>query len=651
MRLTSCHARPRAAPACAPRSASSRSPSAASSASRSARVVEDPVERRGHLAFGRAQRRRRRLRQREPDRSPVARDRLARRRSPRSTRPSTTAVIVGLATASRSASRRRPLVARGDQGEHPVLGQRQVAAAARSSERAARARARAARGEVGVGHRSREGYRTVRGPNYPHGRGPTRRHEACGGGMMHVTGARDRCRDDQREGGARRRRRARSSAGRQRPLVDRARDGDARRAGRRGDVAAPRATRSAEVTSAHRATVGVARSASAASTRRSCPSTTTARPVAPMLMWQDQRGTDHSFEIMSRDENAFMTSSNATASRRSAAASRSATSCTTNSTGPTCTRAPRRTSRRWTTSPRADRPHHRDQHIAFMVPAVRQPHARRDAVRRRPRQARAASTRRACRRLVAGRRRDRHAAAGRRRPSSGCPRSTTVYARHERHRHGRGRDRRVHARAEPGSRSARPACSSTRSPTSASTSSTRSCRCRARTPTATSCARRTGSAARCSSTCCATSCTPTDELGDHRVDDPFAALDAVLARDRARRGRRACSSRGSTARSRRSGSGTIRGGFVHMSLETNRRDLVRAVVEGIAHNLGWLLPHVEAFTGERDRRDRVRRRRGALGAVVPGPRRRARPAGLAARRPRPRRRRARWRCSRSSGTA
>jgi len=30
-------------------------------------------------------------------------------------------------------------------------------------------------------------------------------------------------------------------------------------------------------------------------------------PVAPMLMWQDQRGTDHSFEIMSRDEDAFMT--------------------------------------------------------------------------------------------------------------------------------------------------------------------------------------------------------------------------------------------------------------------------------------------------------------------------------------------------------
>ena len=45
-------------------------------------------------------------------------------------------------------------------------------------------------------------------------------------------------------------------------------------------------------------------------------------------------------------------------------------------------------------------------------------------------------------------------------------------------------------------------------------------------------------------------------------------------------------------------SGAIRGGFVHMSLETARVDLVRAVVEGVAHNLAWLLPHVETFTGE-----------------------------------------------------
>ena len=46
-------------------------------------------------------------------------------------------------------------------------------------------------------------------------------------------------------------------------------------------------------------------------------------------------------------------------------------------------------------------------------------------------------------------------------------------------------------------------------------------------------------------------------------------------------------------------SGSIRGGFVNMSLQTERADLVRAVVEGVAHNLAWLLPHVEIFTGTR----------------------------------------------------
>ena len=43
----------------------------------------------------------------------------------------------------------------------------------------------------------------------------------------------------------------------------------------------------------------------------------------------------------------------------------------------------------------------------------------------------------------------------------------------------------------------------------------------------------------------------------------------------------------------------MRGGYVNMSLETDRRCLVRATCEGVAHNLGWLLPHAEALTGNR----------------------------------------------------
>jgi sugar (pentulose or hexulose) kinase len=41
-----------------------------------------------------------------------------------------------------------------------------------------------------------------------------------------------------------------------------------------------------------------------------------------------------------------------------------------------------------------------------------------------------------------------------------------------------------------------------------------------------------------------------------------------------------------------------RGGFLNLSLDTTREDLVRAMVEGTAHNLAWLLPAVERFTGQ-----------------------------------------------------
>ena len=88
-----------------------------------------------------------------------------------------------------------------------------------------------------------------------------------------------------------------------------------------------------------------------------------------------------------------------------------------------------------------------------------------------------------------------------------------------------------------------------------------------------------------------------DSLADHRVADPFATLDSALRATEAGAG-------GVMFLPWLSGSlaptpsGTMRGGFVHMSLETDRADMVRAVVEGVADNLAWLLPHVETFTGE-----------------------------------------------------
>ncbi|GBC91680.1 Xylulose kinase [bacterium HR15] len=43
----------------------------------------------------------------------------------------------------------------------------------------------------------------------------------------------------------------------------------------------------------------------------------------------------------------------------------------------------------------------------------------------------------------------------------------------------------------------------------------------------------------------------------------------------------------------------IRGGFHHLSLNHRRAHLVRAVLEGVALNLRWLLPYVERFAGRR----------------------------------------------------
>jgi xylulokinase len=89
-----------------------------------------------------------------------------------------------------------------------------------------------------------------------------------------------------------------------------------------------------------------------------------------------------------------------------------------------------------------------------------------------------------------------------------------------------------------------------------------------------------------------------DELGDHVTDDNFGALDTVL--DAVAPG-----SNGVLFLPWLAGSmapkvdGRTRGAFLNLSLDTRRRDLVRASVEGTAHNVRWLLPIVERFTGQR----------------------------------------------------
>jgi xylulokinase len=89
-----------------------------------------------------------------------------------------------------------------------------------------------------------------------------------------------------------------------------------------------------------------------------------------------------------------------------------------------------------------------------------------------------------------------------------------------------------------------------------------------------------------------------DALADHSTDELFAQLENALAHSAPGAGGTLFLPwlGGSLAPS---ANPNMRGGFINVSLETHRVELVRSVTEGVAHNLAWLLPHVEAFTGDK----------------------------------------------------
>lgn len=88
-----------------------------------------------------------------------------------------------------------------------------------------------------------------------------------------------------------------------------------------------------------------------------------------------------------------------------------------------------------------------------------------------------------------------------------------------------------------------------------------------------------------------------DVLGDHRGPEPFAGFEAALAASPpGARGVRFLPWLAGAMAPRADGS--VRGGFVGVSLDSERVDLVRAAAEGIAHNLRWVLGPVEAVSGE-----------------------------------------------------
>ena len=88
-----------------------------------------------------------------------------------------------------------------------------------------------------------------------------------------------------------------------------------------------------------------------------------------------------------------------------------------------------------------------------------------------------------------------------------------------------------------------------------------------------------------------------DALADHGTESLFDRLDAALA-DTAPGAGGALFLPWLGGSLAPSANPDMRGGFINVSLATRRVDLVRGVTEGVAHNLAWLLPHVEAFTGQ-----------------------------------------------------
>ena len=87
-----------------------------------------------------------------------------------------------------------------------------------------------------------------------------------------------------------------------------------------------------------------------------------------------------------------------------------------------------------------------------------------------------------------------------------------------------------------------------------------------------------------------------DPLGHHTVADRFAALDATLAAvppgsDGVLFAPWLAGSMAPVA------SDSARGAYLNLTLDTTRAHLVRAAVEGTAHNLAWLLPATEDLCG------------------------------------------------------
>jgi xylulokinase len=87
-----------------------------------------------------------------------------------------------------------------------------------------------------------------------------------------------------------------------------------------------------------------------------------------------------------------------------------------------------------------------------------------------------------------------------------------------------------------------------------------------------------------------------DALGDHAVPDPFARLDAAVEAAPPGSGKVLFLPwlAGALAPNENT---QMRGAFLNVSLGTNRTRLLRAVLEGLAYHLRWMVAPVERFSG------------------------------------------------------
>jgi xylulokinase len=85
-----------------------------------------------------------------------------------------------------------------------------------------------------------------------------------------------------------------------------------------------------------------------------------------------------------------------------------------------------------------------------------------------------------------------------------------------------------------------------------------------------------------------------DALADHSTPDPFANVEKLVGSVPPGSGGLLYLPWLTGVHSPRSSS-AMRGGFLNLSLETTRAQMVRSVIEGVSFHLRWVLPEVEQF--------------------------------------------------------